>query len=382
MFYSSHKSEIKAFMVAAVGVAVVLGLILSLLPGAGDIWGWGRIAALLGVVFGYIYFIQYRALRKQEIQAKEIAQVKMLREISGGLFSNILEADITENRIIGENARKLAAMLGLQDNDSYDAIIDAIVAQLVREEFRQEYRRKFSRETIINLCMDNQPGFEYEFVERSDGVNYLWVRTYVRIYRSFDTGAVRIVSHVKNIQREKERELAIINRARRDPLTNVYNKAVTKELIDEFLVSEDGKEMHAFYLIDIDNFKDINDKFGHAVGDAVISELADRLGKIFRVSDIVGRIGGDEFLVLVKNVADRAVVSRKAQEICSSFQDMHESNGGRVGISVSVGICTLPEDGSSFDEIFVKADVALYAAKNSGKNTFAFYNEPLQQSLW
>ncbi len=382
MFYSLHKSEIRAFMVAAGGVAVVLGLIFSLLPGAGEIWGWKRIATLLGVVFGYIYFIQYRALRKQGVQAKELAQIKMLREISGGLFSNILEADITENRIIGENAGKLATLLGLQDNDNYDAIIDAIVAQLVREEFREEYRRKFSRETIINLCMENQPGFEYEFVERSDGVNYSWVRTYVRIYRSFDTGAVRIISHVKDIQREKERELAIISRAQRDPLTNVYNKAVTKELIDEFLVSEDGRGMHAFYLIDIDNFKDINDNFGHAVGDTVISELAGKLGKIFRASDIVGRIGGDEFLILLKNVADRALVSRKAKEICNSFHDFHESNGGKVGISVSVGICTLPEDGSSFDEIYVKADVALYAAKNSGKNTFAFYNEQLQQSLW
>jgi diguanylate cyclase (GGDEF)-like protein len=84
----------------------------------------------------------------------------------------------------------------------------------------------------------------------------------------------------------------------------------------------------------------------------------------------------------VKNVADRALVARKAQEICDSFHDLRESKGGRVGVSVSIGICILPEDGASFDEIYVKADVALYAAKNKGKNTYAFYSDQLQQSLW
>lgn len=365
-------------MVAAGGVAVVTGLLFLLFADSLDILRSGRIAVILSGVFGYVFFIQYKAFREHGRQEKMIEQERMLREISCGLFNNVLEADITENKTMGENARKLASLLGIEGNENYDEIIDAIAAQLVREEFRDEYKKMFSRKTIINLCNDNQPGFEYEFVERSDGVNYAWVRTSVRIYRSFATGTVRIISHVKNIQKEKERELTIISKAQRDPLTNLYNKAVTKELVDEFLISEDGQGMHAFYLFDIDNFKVVNDNFGHAVGDAVISEVADKLGQFFRTSDIVGRIGGDEFLVFVKNIADRSVVSHKAEEICKSFHDLFKSNIGRVDTSLSIGICVLPEDGSSFDELYEKADVALYVSKNKGKNTFAFYDTHLQ----
>jgi hypothetical protein len=189
-----------------------LGANIVIIAGAGDIWGWGRVAALLAAVFWLYFFIQRRALRKQELQEKEIAQVKMLREISGRIFSNILEADITENRIIGKNARKLAAMLGLEGNDRYDVIIDAIAAQLVREEFREEYRRKFSRETITNLCMDNQPGFEYEFVERP--TRQLRVGQDVCVHLSrvrYRRGKNYFLR--KKHPAEKERELAIISKA-------------------------------------------------------------------------------------------------------------------------------------------------------------------------
>lgn len=375
MLYLLHKPEIRALIVAACGVILALGLMLFLFAGSLDILGSGRIAVVLSGVFGYIFFIQYKAFRKHGLQEKRIKHERMLREISCGLFDNVLEADITENRIIGENARKLAALLGMEGNENYEEIIAAIAAQLVSEDFRDKYIKLFSRESIISLCNDDKPGFEYEFIERSDGVNYAWVKVSVRIYRSFDTGTVRIVSHVKNIQQEKEKELAIISKAQRDPLTNLYNKAVMKELIDNLLISEGGKGMHAFYLIDIDNFKLINDQFGHSFGDTVISKVADKLGQFFRTSDIIGRVGGDEFLVFVKNVVDTTVVSQKAEEICKSFHDLLRNITGKDETSLSIGICVLPEDGSSFDEIFEKADAALYLSKNRGKNTFAFYDK-------
>ncbi len=379
MFCLLRKPKIQVIMVAIGGVAVVLALILLLFSGSLASLGAGRIAVILSGVFAYVFYIQYKAIQNHELQEKKLEQERMLREISCGLFDNVLEADITEDRILGENAHKLAALLGIKGNESYETIIAAIVAQLVKEQFREEYKKMFSRESIINLFNNNKPSFEYELIERSDGINYVWVKVSVRIYRDFDTRTVRIISHVKNIQQEKERELAIIRKAQRDPLTNLYNKAVTKELIDKFLISEAGKGIHALYLIDIDNFKVINDNFGHAFGDDVISEVADRLGKFFRSSDIIGRIGGDEFLVLVKNVAERAVVAQKAEEICKSFHVFLKNKSGREETSLSIGICILPEDGTSFDEIYNKADVALYVSKNKGKNTFAFYDSQLQQ---
>lgn len=373
MFYLLHKPVIRALIVAAGGVVMIIGLIF-LFADPLDILRSGHIAVILCGVFGYVFFVQHKAFQKHRRQEKTLEQERMLREVSCGLFDNVLEADITENKIMGENCQKLALLLGIEGNENYDEIICAIAAQLVKEEFKEEYKRMFSRERITNLCNDNKPSFEYEFIERSDGINYAWVKTSVRIYRAFDTGTIKIISHVKNIQQEKERELAIISKAQRDSLTNLYNKAVTKELIDEFLSSEDGKGIHALFLIDIDNFKAINDNLGHSFGDIVISTMADKLSQFFRTSDVVGRIGGDEFLIFMKNVADRSVISQKAEEICITFHDLLKSISGKVEMSLSVGICILPEDGASFDEIYDKADIALYVSKNKGKNTFTFYD--------
>nr|WP_320146175.1 GGDEF domain-containing protein [uncultured Anaeromusa sp.] len=360
------KSSVSGKMLlAALGAAVGGPLLLALTDST---------AILAGGLFGYVFFLQYQAFRKQEVQKKQIAQEKMLREISFGLFNNVLEADISENRVLGENARKLSGLLGLNNSDNYEEIIEAVVSRLVREEFREEYKKIFSREAILKLYQEGQRSFEYEFIERSDGVSYAWVQTSVCIYRSFDTGTIRIISHVKNIQQKKEKELAILQKAQRDSLTNLYNKIVTKELIDEFLLSMEGQGMHAVYLIDIDNFKFINDHFGHAFGDAVLSRVAEKLNRSFRASDIVGRIGGDEFLVLAKNVEDRAIVLRKAEETCQSMHNLLKGISGSASVAISIGICIVPDDGTVFDEVYVKADAALYAAKKKGKNTFVFYN--------
>ena len=118
---------------------------------------------------------------------------------------------------------------------------------------------------------------------------------------------------MKNIQKEKERELAFINQAQRDSLTNLYNKMVTQDLIINTLENIKPNSKHALYLIDLDNFKNVNDSFGHAAGDIVLTQIADKLRQSFRETDIVGRIGGDEFLVMLKNIHDLDVVAKKAE---------------------------------------------------------------------
>ena len=365
----------KALGVAAGGAAVVYAFLLFSESLA--ILGVNCSTGLLLSVFCYIFFFQYKAFQKHRLQEKKLVQEKIVLEVSRGLFDNVLEADITGNKVMGGNAAKLTSLLGIPGNKNYDEIICAIASQLVRADFQDVYNKVFSRENIINLCDENKSCFEYEFIERSDGIHYNWVRVYVRIYRAFDTGAVKIISHVKNIQQEKEWELAILTKAQRDPLTQLYNKAVTRELIEEFLVSEAGKGMHALCIIDIDNFKSINDNLGHAFGDRVLSAMAEKLSESVKASDIVGRIGGDEFLIFMKNIAGKPAVGQKAAELCQIFHDWLKSVGGNVETSLSIGICILPEDGCSFAEVYEKADRALYASKNKGKNTFTFFDSSL-----
>ena len=135
-------------------------------------------------------------------------------------------------------------------------------------------------------------------------------------------------------------------------------------------------EMAAFFMIDIDDFKYINDFFGHLSGDALLAEIAAGLKHIFRRQDIIGRIGGDEFAVIMKNIQNKEIVRKKAAEIMAIFNEyMHDEN---YTFSSSIGIAFLPEHGMDFETIYKNADIALYKAKASGKNNWKIYEPGLQ----
>lgn len=160
----------------------------------------------------------------------------------------------------------------------------------------------------------------------------------------------------------------------KDPLTGLYNKVATKELIDDYLSHNKASEsIHAFLMIDIDNFKSINDCLGHAFGDEVISELSDSLKSLLRSTDIVGRIGGDEFCVFMKDIPNRDIVQHKSAEICSVFKNFYGNSSITCPVSSSIGICIAPEHGTTFDELY-KSRSCFICTKHRGKNTFVFYS--------
>ncbi len=129
----------------------------------------------------------------------------------------------------------------------------------------------------------------------------------------------------------------------------------------------------ALLIVDVDNFKGINDTFGHVSGDMVLAQLAGELKSIFRKNDIVGRIGGDEFFVLMKNYGQRAIITGKAKEILTKFNRKYTRDSSTVQLSASVGIAIYDERSSSFDSLYRNADIALYQAKNAGKNTYRYF---------
>ena len=133
-------------------------------------------------------------------------------------------------------------------------------------------------------------------------------------------------------------------------------------------------ETSVLFMLDLDNFKEINDGLGHLYGDAVISETALRLKSLFRDSDIIGRLGGDEFAIFISNVSTRSFVENKAKSICSCvsapvlFDNIPKSIGCSVGIAFSSDECR------TFKDLYAKADKALYDAKSKGKNRYEFFS--------
>lgn len=180
-----------------------------------------------------------------------------------------------------------------------------------------------------------------------------------------------ILSNLKT----KERGRQLEDKADTDLLTELNNKAATERKIQEYIdENPDGRAM--MFILDIDNFKKINDTMGHAFGDTLLKTLGKEIKTEFRTTDIIGRTGGDEFMVFLKNITDDAIVEREANRITRFFHDF-KAGGDYVKYSAtaSIGCAIFPDDAASFKDLYVAADQALYRAKKRGKNQLVFYNE-------
>ncbi len=178
-----------------------------------------------------------------------------------------------------------------------------------------------------------------------------------------------------NINLQKKEMQRLTEKTQRDPLTNLYNKIATQTQIEDYITNGNTNMKHAMLMIDIDNFKSVNDNFGHLVGDEVITVISKRLQNLFRTTDIVGRIGGDEFVVFLRDVNKKELITEKAKEICGIFIDTIVEDCPECKISGSVGIALYPNDGKTYEELYRKADMALYKAKKCGKNGYELYSD-------
>jgi diguanylate cyclase (GGDEF)-like protein len=158
-----------------------------------------------------------------------------------------------------------------------------------------------------------------------------------------------------------------------DKLTELFNKKTMENLcrmkLKTFNENEASNIFMAFYIIDLDHFKEVNDILGHQFGDRVLVEFAKGLKKIFRPNDCIGRFGGDEFVVIVDSLPNMEVVLRKAEQIKQIAFNM-TIDGKERFVTASIGIAIAPQSGRDYDTLFAAADKAVYHVKNSGKNGY------------
>ena len=207
--------------------------------------------------------------------------------------------------------------------------------------------------------------------------NAVWCR--IRITGLTDkTGrAVRAVGAILDIDAEKKKAQSLMERAQRDMLTKLYNKGSSQEYIQAVLASNVPGKMAALMIIDLDNFKHMNDTMGHLFGDALLSEVAHSIQKQFRSEDIVGRVGGDEFLVFLGQIPNTALAEQKAVQVMKAIGEMAVQELTEVELSCSIGIAIYPECGQTYHELFQRADQALYRAKNQGKGRYCIADAKL-----
>lgn len=173
----------------------------------------------------------------------------------------------------------------------------------------------------------------------------------------------------------KSIQLALKEAATIDGLTGILNRGTVENMIIDFLHNEGKERRHGFVVIDIDDFKSVNDKYGHVMGDAALQVLARRLEKCFYPTDLIGRMGGDEFLVLVKDIENDDILIERAKQLVEPFICVNPNTGEAAQFTISVGISFYKEDGESFIQLYQNADKALYHIKGSGKNSYSFYDK-------
>jgi len=168
----------------------------------------------------------------------------------------------------------------------------------------------------------------------------------------------------------------LIFTANHDVLTGLANRRLFNELLVQIINTARRDNITcAILYIDLDDFKRINDIYGHKVGDQVLVTIAERIKSSIRESDATARIGGDEFIVLLHSISDNEDIKSTAQKIRTSMTQSISIKGVDIQISASIGITLIPNDGTDPDTLMSKADLALYGCKNQGKNRFQFYGD-------
>ena len=178
-----------------------------------------------------------------------------------------------------------------------------------------------------------------------------------------------VIKKVRDKSSKEELEV----KADTDLLTGLYNKMATEKLIKNY-IAQNPTSQCLFIILDLDNFKNINDTLGHAFGDEVLQYLGMRLSSQFRVTDIVGRVGGDEFMIFLKNMKteDMEAEARKMSRFFNNFQVGEYT---KFYATASMGAAVFPKDANTFEGLYRAADNALYEAKKNGKKQLVFFSK-------
>jgi diguanylate cyclase (GGDEF)-like protein len=196
-------------------------------------------------------------------------------------------------------------------------------------------------------------------------------------FQPMSSGGLVIV--IEDITEKRRTEARIAYMARHDALTGLPNRSLFQERLDAALAIADADEFLAVHFVDLDNFQQINDTLGHAVGDSLLVEVADRLRFVVGENDVVARFGADEFVVLQNGARTVNDVTMLADRVIGTISDVTQIDGKSIACGASVGIALAPRDGRDPDQLLKSADMALKRAKDGGRGILHFYEEEMDR---
>ena len=305
--------------------------------------------------------------------------------------------DITERKNVEEELRQQAERLHILSEAEGEKIIDynaktdvlviktsatgySVDRDIILNHYLQSFAdKKISREDVARYrevfdgLLKSPKHDTVEFRTNRFDNGYKWYQANLTSLLGTEGYVSRIVGRMLNIHEKKLRELDLELRAEKDAMTGLYNKGATVQLIENAMAESTGG-LDALMIIDLDNFKAVNDFLGHAQGDKVLIDTAEVLTSIFKGADIVGRIGGDEFVVYMRNLNTVSNADVLATKVVKKV-DFNLPNGEEmIHVTCSIGVAIYPYHGTAYEELFNKADKAVYTAKANGKNGYRIYD--------
>lgn len=258
----------------------------------------------------------------------------------------------------------------LKPMEKYTETVRYIAERFVYEGDRARFYNFFNRDKLLLRYYNRQSSGNMDYLrKRADGSLY-WVRATVQLIADPYNNDVRLFMMTLDIDEEKKETLRLQRRMELDGMTEVLNRDTFITRVTETLENSGPDLRHALIMLDIDQFKEQNDSYGHQFGDQVIKETAGILKHFLRRNDICGRIGGDEFMVFLNDITCEQDVIPRIAQLCDLLKRKYPEKGE---VSCSLGVVFYPRDGENFKELYRNADIALYEVKRAVRCDFRVY---------
>ncbi len=291
----------------------------------------------------------------------------------------IFESDLT-NDVIERQGGTLFADIDVvgQKQSEFNA---KLLQSHVHEDEREFVGHYFSREHLLTQHTDGNRHLELTFEVRFRDGRYRWVRSIVELVMDPYVGHVKGIFSFTDVTDEVAKQREVEKRAQRDGLTGLLNRGTCEERIRQLVGNQDDNGNGGILILaDLDDLKGINDTFGHEYGDKAIKTIADALVDCFRKEDVIGRIGGDEYMIFLPNAASAyETIQQTLQSLLRKLSGVAVGNAKDCHIHCSIGAAVEVSGEDDFDSLYKRADRALYHVKRGGKNSVAFYDEAMEQ---
>lgn len=320
----------------------------------------------------------------EDITAQKEAEQRSFQEEH---LREMLSADVLVSTKINLSQNKVLRIwsdsyhpYAFQDVISYTQLYAEVISHIANSSDKKRFAGLFAPAVLMKAAENGRKSLYGEYRCMDTAGHIIWCAFHWTIMYDPDSAELFAFGYIRDINERKKAELVLRERAERDALTGLYNRQTMESLIDQLIHQRRRKgAQYAFLMIDVDDFKQVNDTYGHYYGDQLLQEIGRILRTDFNGSSLTGRLGGDEFAVFFEDIPGKQWVTEIAARLCKKLTLSFGVNGEKLQVSASVGIVIDRFQGADFQRMFQQADLALYSAKSHGKAQYSCFNSQLGQ---